>query len=138
MIPTTLRKSASEARVQPPWRETPFPQSRIPASIDNSIKLVVCTRVQQGGLDSDEGGGVGTCRQTRRQTRDFARAPPVLRTLEKLPSPSPLLACPDKSSSCSPHRGFYLRPSRSGGTRSRQRSNSALVLHISSVSTSSF
>ena len=41
MIPTTLRKSASEARVQPPWRETPFPQSRIPASIDNSIKLVV-------------------------------------------------------------------------------------------------
>jgi hypothetical protein len=42
MIPITLGLTASEARVQPPWHGTPFPQSRMPASIEFSIKLFVC------------------------------------------------------------------------------------------------
>jgi hypothetical protein len=42
MIPITLGLTASEARVQPPWHGMPFPQSRMPASIEFSIKLFVC------------------------------------------------------------------------------------------------
>jgi hypothetical protein len=45
MIPITLGLTASEARVQPPWHVMPFPQSRMPASIEFSIKLFVCLSV---------------------------------------------------------------------------------------------
>ena len=60
MISETPGYIASEARVQQAWRETPFPQSRIPAYIEISIRLVVClsfeavNRSQHGSVETWE------------------------------------------------------------------------------------
>ena len=40
--PSNTWLNRKRACVQPAWRETPFPPSRIPASIEISIKLIVC------------------------------------------------------------------------------------------------